>query len=107
MSHSWHLLNNPVELSNGTCFMEVTDYTNKGTYVIMLNPANGTHSAKKFADKMSIYDVIVPCVSSGNQIISYLDRIIADKCYNFDMMPDSLIKALNEGNRLLVIHNIH
>ncbi len=56
---------------------------------------------------MSINDVIVPCVSSGNQIISYLDRIIADKCYNFDMMPDSLIKALNEGNRLLVIHNIH
>ncbi|MBD8002877.1 6-bladed beta-propeller [Phocaeicola faecium] len=107
LTSGMHLLNNPVELSNGTCFMEVTDYTNKGTYVIMLNPANGTHSAKKFADKMSIYDVIVPCVSSGNQIISYLDRIIADKCYNFDMMPDSLIKALNEGNRLLVIHNIH
>lgn len=103
-----HLLNNPVELPNGICFMEVTDYSNKGTYVVALNPANGMHRAKKFADNMSIYDVIIPCTSSGdNQIISYLDRMIAGKCHNLGMMPDSLVKALDEGSRLLVIHNIH
>ena len=36
-----------------------------------------------------------------------MDRELAEKCYDFDMMPDSLVKALDEGNRLLVIHNIH
>ena len=36
-----HLLDNPVELSDGTCLMEVTDYTNEGTYTITLNPADG------------------------------------------------------------------
>lgn len=108
LTKGMHLLNNPVELSNGICFMEITDYSNEGTYVVALNPANGMHKAKKFAENMSIYDVIIPCTSNrDNQIISYLDQMIADKCYDFDMMPDSLVEALNEGNRLLVIHNIH
>ena len=73
-----------------------------------LNPGKKLHRAEKFADHMSIYDVIVPCaLSRNNQVISYLDRELAEKCYDFDMMPDSLVKALDEGNRLLVIHNIH
>lgn len=105
LTSGMHLLNNPFELPNGMCFMEVTDYSNSGTYVIALNSTNRMHRAKKFADKMSIYDVIVPCaLGRKNQIISYLDREIAGKCYDFDMMPDSLVKALDEGNRLLVIH---
>ena len=33
-----HLLNNPFELPNGICVMEVTDYSNKGAYVVTLNP---------------------------------------------------------------------
>ncbi len=108
LTSGMHLLNNPFELPNGICFMEVTDYSNKGTYVVALNPANGMHRAKKFADNMSIYDVIIPCaLNRDNQIISYLDREIAEKCYNFHMLPDSLVKALDEGNRLLVIHNIY
>lgn len=103
-----HLLNNAFEQSNGVCFMEVTDYTNAGTYVVALNPANGMHGAKKFAADMSIYDVIIPCaLNKDGKIISYLDREIAGKCYDFKMMPDSLTKALDEGNRLLVIHHIH
>ena len=103
-----HLLNNPFEVPNGICVMEVTDYSNKGAYVVTLNPGKKLHRAEKFADHMSIYDVIVPCaLSRNNQVISYLDRELAEKCYDFDMMPDSLVKALDEGNRLLVIHNIH
>lgn len=108
LTSGMHLLNNPFELANGTCVMEVTDYSNKGAYVVTLNPTDNLHGAKKFADHMSIYDVIIPCaLSRNNQVISYLDREIAGKCYDFDMMPDSLVKALDEGNRLLVIHNIH
>lgn len=108
LTSGMHLLNNPFELPNGICFMEVTDYSNNGAYVVVLNPANGMHRAKKFADNMSIYDVIIPCaLNRDNQIISYLDREIAGKCYNFDMLSDSLVKALDEGNRLLVIHNIY
>ena len=47
-----HLLDNPVELSDGTCLMEVTDYTNEGTYTITLNPADGIRKVLKFADNM-------------------------------------------------------
>ena len=87
------------------------DISNKNTtfaYVETLNPGKKLHRAEKFADHMSIYDVIVPCaLSRNNQVISYLDRELAEKCYDFDMMPDSLVKALDEGNRLLVIYNIH
>lgn len=102
-----HLLNNPVELPNGVCFMEVTDYSEGGTYVVALNPANGMHGARKFADNMSVYDVIIPCASTeDNQVISYLDREIAGKCVDFDALPDSLVKALDEGNRLLVLHRV-
>lgn len=108
LTNGMHLLNNPFELPNGICVMEVTDYSNKGAYVVTLNPGKKLHRAEKFADHMSIYDVIVPCaLSRNNQVISYLDRELAEKCYDFDMMPDSLVKALDEGNRLLVIHNIH
>lgn len=101
-----HLLNNPVSLSNGICFMEVTDYTNKGTYTITFNPINGKNKVTKFADNMSVYDVIVPCASSSNdQVISYMDGMIASKCYDFKLLPDSIVEALNEGYRLLVLHN--
>ena len=41
-----------------------------------------------------------------NQVISYLDQVIAGKCYDFKILPDSLVKALDEGNRLLVIHEM-
>ena len=41
-----------------------------------------------------------------NQVISYLDQMIAGKCYDFKILPDSLVKALDEGNRLLVIHEM-
>lgn len=103
-----HLLNNPVELSNGLCFMEVTDYTNKGTYTITYNPINGENKVTKFADNMSVYDVIVPCTSNNNdQVISYMDGMIASKCYDYKLMPDSITKALNEGFRLLVVHNFN
>lgn len=103
-----HLLNNPVELSNGICFMEVTDYTNKGTYTVMFSPQKGITKIVKFGDNMSVNDVIIPCTSNKDeQVISYIDRMIADKCYDFKTMPDSMIKALDEGFRLLVINNIH
>lgn len=100
------MLDNPVELSDGTCLMEVTDYTNEGTYTITLNPADGIRKVLKFADNMSVYDVIMPYKSDQeNQVISYLDQMIAGKCYDFKILPDSLVKALDEGNRLLVIHH--
>lgn len=108
LTRGMHLLNNPVELSNGICFMEVTDYSDEGTYVVALNPANGMHKAKKFAEHMSIYDVVIPCTSNkNNQVISYLNQMAADKCYDFNIMPDSLVEALNEGNRLLAIYSSH
>lgn len=108
LTSGMHLLNNPVELPNGICFMEVTDYSNPGAYVVVSDPASGKHRATKFASNMSIYDVITPCTSNkNNQIISFLDRELAGKCVNFGMMPDSLVKALDEGNRLLVIRTVH
>lgn len=108
LTHGMHLLNNPMELPDGTCFLEITDYADRGAYVMAWNPRDRTHRTKKFADKMSVYDVIVPCATNGNnQIISYLDRELAGKCHDFGQLPDSLVQALNEGNRLLVIHHIH
>ena len=102
-----HLRNNLFELSNGICFMDIVDYTKDGAYVVALDPASGKHRAKKFEDKMSIYDVITPCaLSEDNRIISYLDRDIASKCDDFATMPDSLVKALDKGYRLLVIHRM-
>ena len=107
LTSGMHLLNNPFELPNGICFMEVTDYTKGGAHVVALDPASGKHRAKKFGDKMSIYDVIVPCaLDRNNHIISYLDRDIASKCDDFAAMPDSLVKALDKGYRLLVIHRM-
>ena len=58
LTNGMHLLNNPFELPNGICVMEVTDYSNKGAYVVTLNPGKKLHRAEKFADHMSIYDVI-------------------------------------------------
>ena len=34
LTNGMHLLNNPFELPNGICVMEVTDYSNKGAYVV-------------------------------------------------------------------------
>lgn len=103
-----HLLNNPVRLANGIYFMEVKDYTNKGAYTIEFNTQNNLNNVVKFADNMSIYDIIIPYTSSNdNQVISYLDKMIASKCYDFNLMPDSIVKALDEGFRLLVIKDIN
>ena len=108
LTSGMHLLDNPVKLPNGTCFMEVTDYANRKAYTVAINPKSGKHMAKSFADHMSVYDVIIPCTTNKKgQLISYLDRMIADKCYDFHTLPDSLVKALDEGDRLLVIHNFH
>ena len=46
--------------------MEVTDYSNKGANVVTLNPGKKLHRAEKFADHMSIYDVIVSYIASLN-----------------------------------------
>ena len=54
----------------------------------------------------SVYDIIEPMFSDNNgAIISLISPELNDMCKNYNMLPDSITDALNEGNRVLLINS--
>lgn len=106
LDHGMHLLNNPYVGADGRCWMEVTNYTDPGTYIVISYPQQGWYGAQKFGDHLSVYDVITPCaLSEQGEIISFLDQAIAEKCDDYTTLADSLQRTLQDGDRILVIHS--
>ena len=61
---------------------------------------------KKFTRESSVYDIIEPMFSDNNgAIISLISPELNDMCKNYNMLPDSITDALNEGNRVLLINS--
>lgn len=103
-----HLLDNPIELPSGLCVSEIDAYNNgRDNYIVFTYPSKGSCCAKKYGDHMSVFDVIEPqSLTSDGRILGILDGTLAGECYDFDRLPDGVAKALNEGCRVLVIHNL-
>lgn len=102
------LKDNPIVLPSGKCIMKVSDYSKKEVWIVTYDLVNKENFAEKLPDQMSVYDVIMPCALSqdNKRIISYLDGGIVEKCKDYEILPDSIKQALDEGYRILVLHNV-
>lgn len=101
------LLNNPVEVASGIFLSEIYDKQEK--FYIIGDLKTGECHAKKYGENMSVHDAIIPYATSQDNkcSISILDNTIAEDCIDFQSLPDSIINAMNNGNRVLVIHRFN
>ena len=75
-------------------------------YTAIFNPFTNDFGYKKFTRESSVYDIIEPMFSDNNgAIISLISPELNDMCKNYNMLPDSITDALNEGNRVLLINS--
>ena len=63
---------------------------------------------KKFTKTSSIYDIIEPIFSDNKgTIVSVISQELKNKCKDYELLPDTIINALNDGNRVLLINKFH
>lgn len=102
-----HLRDNPIELPNGYMIFKALDYTDNEAYLYTLDTDGNKCLKQKNGDRMSIYDILIPCSKTcDNRVISYINREIVDQCYDLEEVPDDMLQALNDGNRILTLHTL-
>ncbi|MDE6143302.1 MAG: 6-bladed beta-propeller [Muribaculaceae bacterium] len=105
LNKGMQLLNNPVSLPNGIIVSEI--YRDLKKYTV-LNMGTSFSGGKIFDDNVSAFDIITPCsVDRNGNLISFIDKDIASKCNDYQMLPDSIKSALDEGNRVLMIQSFN
>lgn len=99
-----HFVNNPICISDSIWIGLIEDGNNQ--YTAIFNPFTNDFGYKKFTRESSVYDIIEPMFSDNNgAIISLISPELNDMCKNYNMLPDSITDALNEGNRVLLINS--
>lgn len=99
-----HFVNNPICISDSIWIGLIEDGNNQ--YTAIFNPFTNDFGYKKFTRESSVCDIIEPMFSDNNgAIISLISPELNDMCKNYNMLPDSITDALNEGNRVLLINS--
>ena len=64
--------------------------------------------SQKIYKNLSIYDIIEPIFSDNKgTIVSVISQELKNKCKDYELLPDTIINALNDGNRVLLINKFH
>ncbi len=101
-----YFVNNPIHVADSVWIGLIEDGHNQ--YTIAFNPFNNKCGAKKFTKASSIYDIIEPMFSdSKGTIVSLISGELAGMCRDYELLPDTIIDALNDGNRVLLINKFH
>jgi hypothetical protein len=102
-----HLRDNPLITNSGLRHLDVADYNHDYALRILLDSKGNILRSFDFGSNMSFKDIITDCIEYHNgNIVSYLSAELAQQCMDYDELPDSIKTALNDGNRVLVIHNL-
>lgn len=101
-----HFVNNPICISDSIWIGLIEDGHNQ--YTAIFNPFTNKCGCKKFTKKSSVYDIIEPQLSDNKgTIISLISQELENICEDYNSLPDSIINALNEGNRVLLINRFN
>lgn len=98
-----HFVNNPIGVSDSIWIGLIEDGHNQ--YTIIFNPFNNKCGCKKFTESSSVYDMIEPMFSDNKgTIVSLISQELEGRCRDYESLPDTIIDALNDGNRVLLIN---
>lgn len=97
------LVNNPIAVSDSIWVGLVED--GEDQYTILFNPLKNQCGGRKFTDASSVYDMIEPIFSDGKgTLFSLISWELKDWCRDYESLPDTVKNALDNGNRVLLIH---
>lgn len=101
-----HLVNNPINVSDTIWIGLLEDGHNQ--YTMFFNPYLNKCGCKKFTKKSSVYDMIEPMFSDNNgTIVSLISQELENMCKDYESLPDTVITALKDGNRVLMINKFN
>lgn len=97
------LVNNPIAVSDSIWVGLVED--GEDQYTILFNPLKNQCGGRKFTDASSVYDMIEPIFSDGKgTLFNLISWELKDRCRDYESLPDTVKNALDNGNRVLLIH---
>ncbi len=97
------LVNNPIAVSDSIWVGLVED--GEDQYTILFNPLKNQCGGRKFTDASSVYDMIEPIFSDGKgTLFSLISWELKDRGRDYESLPDTVKNALDNGNRVLLIH---
>lgn len=97
------LVNNPIAVSDSIWVGLVED--GEDQYTILFNPLKNQCGGRKFTDASSVYDMIEPIFSDGKgTLFNLISWELKDRCQDYELLPDTVKNALDNGNRVLLIH---
>jgi len=97
------LVNNPIAVSDSIWVGLVED--GEDQYTILFNPLKNQCGGRKFTDASSVYDMIEPIFSDGKgTLFNLISWELKDRCQDYESLPDTVKNALDNGNRVLLIH---
>ena len=97
------LVNNPIAVSDSIWIGLVED--GEDQYTILFNPLKNQCGGRKFTDASSVYDMIEPIFSDGKgTLFNLISWELKDRCQDYELLPDTVKNALDNGNRVLLIH---
>ena len=64
--------------------------------------------SQKIYKNLFYIDIIEPIFSDNKgTIVSVISQELKNKCKDYELLPDTIINALNDGNRVLLINKFH
>lgn len=98
------LVNNPFQVKDDL-FVGIISSDDE-QFTIMFNPEDNKCGGRKFDSNSSVYDIIEPfCVTQDGKLISVMEFGIAERCRDYDTLPETVKAALEKAARVLVIHD--
>lgn len=77
---------------------------NDAQYAMVINPTTNNCGTRKFSGESSVFDFIEPLtVTPDGAVVSLMVEELAEMCYDYDSLPDSVRGAMEAGNRILII----
>ena len=101
-----HFANNPICVSDSVWIGVIEDGYNQ--YTVVFNPFINKCGCKKFTKMSSVYDMIEPVFSDNKgTVVSLISQELVGLCKDYESLPDTIINALNVGNRVLLINRFY
>ena len=99
------ITDNPIVMKDGKLISQID--ANKGIYTVVTDSKTKLCGAKCLDNEISVCDIIEPkTCDDTNRVVCVLDQTILDNCIDLDKLPDNIISALKNGNRVLMLKNI-
>ncbi len=99
------ITDNPIVMKDGKLISQID--ANKGIYTVVMDSKTKLCGAKCLDNEISVCDIIEPkTCDDTNRVVCVLDQTILDNCIDLDKLPDNIISALKNGNRVLMLKNI-